>query len=357
MSSENIPNPLFPVQKFVLNWDDGITFNTNNGAAVDSLVGVLNLQSVVTNSNRTDQNLQFFALMNMYQEFRWVMQEFDYEPTFTGTDQAAWVNALIKVANNQYDPEDAHAYALAVANMNSSTIVYVPDTDDRLTRSTLNEYFMVRAHPNAVSFRVNQRFNWSYSPSTLKMVMSPDASAGSGSNNAHAQVIVNPGNNTGMHGINTTTPMQVPFMSTKVIYRPSPGTNTLQFNIADNWFGYKRYMYTPDNTYVLPNGDVTVRVGIRHMRTHLEFRNPDFRAWLSTPSFSLGDGDNTALKIAGPSQKTNFIDHIQDEFELVRSATFKTDVDEQNAKLQALPVKKRKIDEVTPLVEEEKEHL
>ncbi len=265
-----------------MNYDQDFNVVSQDGVNTRVIQGgsyYFNIQGLMIGADTVEQATKFYTYMNMYQEFQYVNRELTYIPKFTGTDQNAYNTLLPTIMSGQYEPEEGKAYLTAIANMNTSEVTYLPDADDREMRWTMNEYTQVRGNPMAKTFKLNQPWSITFYPTTTNVVWSPGDQVGFQSTppvNSYS------GDRLYNLGLNATSPMRVPWLCTKINYKLN-ATNVVQFNIADNWMGYKMYVYMPDNDLPLPNGGVNAVIGILRQKHTFRFRKPDFRGWLAIP--------------------------------------------------------------------------
>lgn len=311
-------------QDFTLSYDENVDWTNQIGTSPVSVFArahFMNIQAFMTMPDVVEQARRFYTLMNMYEEFYWAWADWEWIPLFDKTDQAAYTEAVARTSGT-YEPEDGEAYVRAIASLNTSEVTFVPDHDDRIVRATKGEYYQVRTRPDAVTRKLTDHFHFRYSPYTLDVVMSPVVEG----NQAQAAVMIAPSmGNAQAPNLNITLPMKVPWLSTKILYRTN-STNNLQFNHADNWFGMKKYIYTPQNEWSLPNGAITTTIAIRRQSLKFFFRRPDYRAWITNPAMSLmspEESDMLALNALNATRQGRKHVHLLSDTDAVKVGDFR----------------------------------
>lgn len=226
-----------------------------------------------------DQYYKLLYMYNLYQHFRISNIKVKWVPLFRNPQSVAADNTYLAFLGTQ---EDAQAALDVMQIFNSifvenGCITMLQDSEDLVTRSNLDEYYQVRAHPRARNFSASDTTELNFAPTVLELASYNVVGQNQNSGQIQATVNTNVKGDTNSWSNTNAEPTQVPWQSTKVA--SALVTSQPSMNMQQQMFGLKWYIYTPFNRAL--KQIASEEIGILSYSYSFEFKDQDTRALTS----------------------------------------------------------------------------
>ena len=227
-------------------------------------------------------------MFNLYQEFRVASFKLSFIPRYESSQ------AALGYIQNQPSYQDNTGLPSYVENFFCETAEYIllmDKQDTFVTDNNLDEYYLLRSHPAAITGKTTERRFLAFAPQQYDInaaLVSPVATNGGQISGAYQGPAISNGSGSAAANFQTdTTQTEVnAWRSTKVftgITGSTPGAvGNLVLNTGETLFGWRWYCYTPFNTVALSGSSTVVTVGTFRVEWDLEFRNPEFRPYITS---------------------------------------------------------------------------
>lgn len=326
------PTQIIPSVTFVYSDDAVSTWYNRAGTAPTLVTGnSYRLDLSAFNGGTTsnpDTRLKLLYHFNLYQRFRIKEVIKEWHPRWNKPDMQAFAYTTNLSAAIETEPEWLEMQCMASFFQNSHYMTWIEDEDDYTQRFTLNEYWQVRTHPRARTWRVCDNHTFSYVPGTFNVTQTPvNGFIGAMGNTSLQQMQLQ---NTNL-SYAATDPMNMPWQPTKA-YNIVAGSPVYGFNLNNNqYLGGKLYYYTPNNQPMADAAAIEAEVGFFTTRIIFEFMDPEFRALVVAPTFtpSLQRVDEDSLLIVENLQNQNTIPRYDQNVEFVGNGQTTEDINRE----------------------------
>lgn len=220
-------------------------------------------------------------MYNMYQKYKISHCEYEYIPAvynWTTTQDAA---------NNTVDQNGPSGQTAYLFN-NYGEFMMVPDSNDGITRSTLDEYFQQKLNPNSLQGPIQRRMRLNVVPTIEDVIVNDQApmstTATQGTNNG---------------SVNTSPNLFTQADFSTAVVRPMPWIDTHAwngvtgngtfYNIDQQAFGIKYYVYIPWNLGLGTPGASAANLGILRRYTHYQFKDIETRLPITNIGFTTDE--------------------------------------------------------------------
>lgn len=229
-----------------------------------------------------EQWLKLYQTFNEYTQFRVRNITVTWVPRFkNAAAMTAWV-----YTKNQTGSGITAAEIQTVVDFYGaqSEIALIPDAEDLGTRETLEEYWQIRAHPQAATGSVYDTIRISMAPTVMEVTNYTvlNSNQNDAANAAYVNNTAQLPSTTGpVHTTAQDAPVLMPWQATRVTRQTGSGSTDLVSNTGKVLWGMKQYFYTPFNEAVATSGNQAT-VGMFTYQYVFEFRNLETRSIINT---------------------------------------------------------------------------
>lgn len=227
--------------------------------------------------------------LDMYQYYRCTKIRAEFIPRYrTGEAALAYCMNQNAVLNSAAGTSTLASGSQVVENLfcEEAALTVITDLDDTVVRqNSLDEYYMVRAHPQAVTKPLKSGIIMEWVPTMYDATLHIYGTEGMGegnpqqTSNLQGTYQVPLTNNAGSAQLDMVVPIAMPWMPTKISNSNQPTGTSAAFNTTQTLFGMKSYIYTPFNT---SQATSTETAGLWNITMEFDFKELEHRPFLAT---------------------------------------------------------------------------